>query len=137
MLDDEHRVDDTLESKANGNPRRFRLWHQMARLRAGLMKLALEIRQGDFHIEHGHVGRAVPQQFHYGGETDARANHFRGVGVSHLMRDDARRQAKGMAGLMQVIAELTNECFFGVGTRQEQTVGGQRIQGAKKAEALD
>jgi len=84
MLDNEQRVDEAIEPKANGNAGHFQLWHQMARLRAGLMKLALEIGQGDVHIEHRHVGRAVPQQFHHGGESDARAKHLRGVGVSLL-----------------------------------------------------
>ncbi len=82
------------------------------------MKLALEIRQGDVHIAHGHIGRVVPEQFHYSGETDPQANHFRGVGVSNLMRNDTGRQVKRMTDLMQVIAELTNERFFGVWTRQ-------------------
>jgi hypothetical protein len=38
--------------------------------------------------------------------------------MSHLMRNDAGRQAKRMTDLMQVIAELTNERFFGVWARQ-------------------
>jgi hypothetical protein len=33
--------------------------------------------------------------------------------VSKLVRDDAGGKAERVADLMQVITELTNECFFG------------------------
>ena len=57
----------------NRNDRRFRLWRQMPRLRAGEMKLALQVSQGDAGMRHGHVGRAVAEQSHEGGQADAGA----------------------------------------------------------------
>ncbi len=42
-----------------------------------------------------------------------------------------------MTDLVQVIAELTNERFFGERAGQEPSIGGQRIEGAKESQALD
>jgi hypothetical protein len=39
--------------------------------------------------------------------------------MSTLVRDDADGKAGRVADLMQVIAELTNECFFRARTGQE------------------
>jgi hypothetical protein len=38
---------------------------------------------------------------------------------------------------MQVITELTNERFFGVGAGEESSIGGQRVEGTKESETLD
>ena len=40
------------------------LWRQVARLRAGSVKLALEIGQGDIEVPHGHVRGGVSEKFH-------------------------------------------------------------------------
>src|SRR5712691_6697882 len=53
------------------------------------------------------------------------------------MRDDAGGKAERIADLMQVITKVTNECFFGVRTGQEPSIGRQRIKGTKESEALD
>ena len=42
-----------------------------------------------------------------------------------------------MADLVEVVAELTNERFFGERASQEPSVGRQRIEGTKESEALD
>ena len=52
--------------------------------------------------------------------------------MAKLMRDDARGEADGMTDLMKVIAELTNECFFGQRASEKLSVGGQRIEEAKE-----
>ena len=56
--------------------------------------------------------------------------------MTKLMRNDAWRQAEGVAELMQVITELTNERFFGAGAGQEPSIGRQRIRGTKESELM-
>ena len=57
--------------------------------------------------------------------------------MAKLMGDDAGEKAKRVADLMQVIAELTNECFFAARTGQEPSIGRQGIKGTKELEASD
>jgi hypothetical protein len=57
--------------------------------------------------------------------------------VTTLVRDDAGGKTERVADLMQVIAELTNECFFSARTGQEPSIGRQRIKGTKELEASD
>jgi hypothetical protein len=57
--------------------------------------------------------------------------------MAKLMRDDAGGETARMADLMQVIAELTNERFFGAETGEEASIHRQRIKGTKESEALD
>ena len=53
------------------------------------------------------------------------------------MRDDTGRESDRMADLMQVITELTNDCFFTAWTGEEHAIGRQRVEGAKESQALD
>jgi len=55
----------------------------------------------------------MAEQFHHSGKADAGAKHFGGIGMSKLMRHNACEQADGMADLAPVIAQLTDESFFG------------------------
>jgi hypothetical protein len=57
--------------------------------------------------------------------------------MAKLMGHDAGGEVKGMADLMQVITELTNERCFAAGTGQEPSIGRQRIQRTKESKALD
>ena len=57
--------------------------------------------------------------------------------MTKLMRNDADGEAEGMADLMQVITELTNERFFGAGAGQESSISRQRVEGTKESETLD
>src|SRR6266478_2779692 len=57
--------------------------------------------------------------------------------MSTLVRDDAGGKAERVTDLMQVIAELTNECFFAARTGQEPSIGRQGIKGTKELEASD
>jgi hypothetical protein len=57
--------------------------------------------------------------------------------MSTLVRDDADGKAERVTDLMQVIAELTNECFFAARTGQEPSIGRQGIKGTKELEASD
>ena len=54
-----------------------------------------------------------------------------------MVRNDASGKAERMTDLMQVIAELTDECFFRARTGQESSIGRQRIKRAKEAKTLD
>lgn len=101
------------------------------------MKLALQVRQGDVEIQHRHVGRGVAEEFHDGGKADAGTKHLCGIGVSHLVRNDARGDAHRKGNLVQVVAQLAHQGFFGAGAGQQQTVRGKRIEGAEEARALD
>jgi hypothetical protein len=53
----------------------------VSRLGTGLLILALQVRQGDSEISHGHVRGAMAQEFHDAGKAYASAEHERGVGV--------------------------------------------------------
>jgi len=57
--------------------------------------------------------------------------------VAQRVRDDAGGESKHTADLMQVIAELTNERFFGARTGQQPPIVRPRIQGTKEPKALD
>ena len=57
--------------------------------------------------------------------------------MPELMRDDAGGKAERMADLMEVITKVTKERVSGAGTGQEPSIGRQRIQETKEAEALD
>ena len=77
-----------------------------------------------------------PSNFHHGGKADTGSKHLCGIGVAKLMRDDARGEADRMTDLVKVIAELTDECFFGereacrrraADRENERTVAGARV----------
>src|SRR6266568_7842481 len=53
------------------------------------------------------------------------------------MRHNARGDAERMADLVEVVAELTNERFFGERASQEPSISRQWIEGTKESEALD
>src|SRR5258707_14960097 len=53
------------------------------------------------------------------------------------MRHEAGGEAEGMTHLVQEVAELTNQCLFGERACQEASMGRQRIEGAKEAQALN
>ena len=57
--------------------------------------------------------------------------------MPQLMRHKARGEAEGVTHLVQVVAELTNERFFGERASQEPSVSRQWIEGTKESEALD
>ena len=52
--------------------------------------------------------------------------------MSKLMRHDARGEADRVTDLVQIVAELTNERFFGEWAGQEPSIGGQRIEGSER-----
>ena len=84
MLGGEQGIEDAIQATASGSGDCLRLWRQMPRMRAGQMKLTLQVGQGDVEIFHRHVGRAVAEQFHHGGKPHAGAKHFCCVGVSPM-----------------------------------------------------
>ena len=57
--------------------------------------------------------------------------------MTKLVRDDAGGKATRVTDLVQVIAELTDECFFRARTGQEPSIGRQRIKRTKELEASD
>ena len=48
--------------------------------------------------------------------------------MSELVRHDAGGESDGIADLMEVLSELTNERLFTMRTRQEEAVLRQRIE---------
>ena len=82
-------------------------------------------------------GEAWPSNFIRAGKLTPARSISDGIGMAKLVRDDACGEAERMADLMQVIAELTNERFFGARRAREPSIGGQRIKGAKESQALD
>src|SRR5580704_16102471 len=57
--------------------------------------------------------------------------------MPQLMRHSARGEAEGVTHLVQVVAELTNQRFFGERACQEPSIRRQRIKRAKESETLD
>ncbi len=57
--------------------------------------------------------------------------------MAKLVGDDAGGKAERMTDLMQVIAELTNECLFRTRTGQKPSIDRQRIKRTKELEASD
>ena len=53
------------------------------------------------------------------------------------MGDDARGESERVADPMQVIAELNNNGHFTSRTCNEPSIGGQRIEGAEEAQAVN
>ena len=101
----------------------------------GQMKLAFEVGQSDVDIEHGHVGRTVSEQFHHRGKAYAGTQHLRGIGVPELMGNDLGWQTRGETDLMQVVAKLPYHGSLREWARQQQAIGGQRVQRAEEAKA--
>jgi hypothetical protein len=46
--------------------------------------------------------------------------------MTTLVRDDVCGKAERVTDLMQIIAELTNECFFSARAGQESSIGRQK-----------
>ena len=82
-------------------------------------------------------GETWPRSFIKAGKLTPERSISSRVGVSKLVRHDASGEAEAMTDLVQVIAELADQRFLGGWARQQETIGGQRIQGAKEAQALD
>ncbi len=79
----------------------------------------------------------MAEEFHHSGEAYAGTKHFGGIGVAKLMRHNAREQAGGMADLVPVIAQLTDESFFGMRSWQQHAIGGEWIERSKEAKTLN
>jgi len=77
------------------------------------------------------------RQFHDSGKVNAGTKHFGGIGVPKLMRHDACEQADRMADLAPVIAQLTDESFFGTRPWQQHAFGGKWIERAKEAQTMN
>src|SRR6266404_7493504 len=82
-------------------------------------------------------GEVWPSNVIQGWEADTGTNHLGGIGVSKLVRHEAGGEAECMTDLVQVVTELTNQGCFGEGASQEPSIGGQRIERAKEAQARD
>src|SRR6516164_9324504 len=106
----------------------------MQRVRASQLELALQVREGDVEVDHGHLGGGMAENLHESGKIHAAAKEFAGVGVSELMGDDASGKAGSGTDFIQIGAKLANEGVPGSGARQQMAIGGRRIQRAEKAQ---
>ena len=82
------------------------------------MILTLKVRQGDIEILDRHVGRVVAEQFHHTREAHSRAEHFCGVGMPQLVRNDTDREVDREAHFVHGIAQLTDKSFLAARPRQ-------------------
>ena len=57
--------------------------------------------------------------------------------MSKLVRDEAGGEAERVTYLVQVVAELAHQRVLGGWASQKETIGGQGIEGAKEAQALN
>ena len=115
----------------------FRLRCEMAGLRAGQMKLALQISQGDFEIQHGHLGRGVAEQFHDGGKIHAGTKHLAGVGVTSWCGTMRWAMPAAADTSCRYSRSWRIKVCLVRGTGQQTAIGGQRIERAEEAETLD
>ena len=81
----------------------------MQRVRASQLELALQVREGDVEVDHGHLGGGMAEHLHQCREVHTAAKHFGGIGVAELMRDNASGKAGSGTDLVQVRAELADE----------------------------
>ena len=77
------------------------LGYEVSGLRSGLVIFALQVRQGDSEIAHGHIRGAMTEEFHDAGKAYARTEHRCGVGVSKLMRDDPHGDSRRGSDFVQ------------------------------------
>jgi hypothetical protein len=115
----------------------LRLGYEVSRLGTGLLIFALQVRQGDSEIAHGHVRGAMTEEFHDAGKADARAEHECGVGVSKLMRDDARGDSRCSRDVVQCFTESSKQHFPSARPGQKKAIGRRRVERAPEAEALN
>src|ERR1700730_5033806 len=97
---------------------------------------ALQVRQSDAEIAHGHVWRAVPEELHDAGKAYASTEHECGVRVSELMRDDPRGDSCRFGDLVEGFTESAKQHLPSARPRQKEAVGRRRIERAQKSEAL-
>ena len=64
VLSEEERIYNTFQTCARGNDWRFRLWNQVAGLRAGQVELTLQVIADDQNVLHGHLRLDVAEQCH-------------------------------------------------------------------------
>ena len=103
----------------------------------GLLILALQIRQSDSEIAHGHVWRAMPEEFHDAGKAYAGAEHECGIGMSELMRDDPRGDSRRGGDFVQRFADSTKQHLPSVGPRQKEAIGWRGVKRTQSSEALN
>ncbi len=73
------------------------------------MELSLEILLGDFKIVQGHPRALVTESLHDGGKANTGTEHFTGVGVAKLVRDDAGGDSGRGDNMLQSRAEFANQ----------------------------
>ena len=103
-----------MQSDARRNGWGFRVWGQMAGLRASHLELVLQIVRGNLDVPHGHPWVRVAKEFQASVVGDhlregyARADHFTCVGVSKLVRNNAGGDTGRCRDFVQVIAQLAD-----------------------------
>ena len=99
-------------------------------------KLPLQIGQGDIHIAHGHARTGVAEQFHHGCKSHACTDHFRTVGMPHLVRNDICGKVNRVADHVQVLTKPGEERFFRSRPGQEPSICRQRIQRTEESQSV-
>ena len=72
---------------------------RLSRVLADLVEFALQVLLCDLHIPQGHADVFVAEQLHQCWETDAEAEHFRGVGVAEPVRSHTARATRSFSGV--------------------------------------
>ena len=133
VLSEQDGIGNAIQACTRRHRWRFRLWHQMTRMRAGQVKLTLEIVAGDLDVLHGHLGLDVAEERHQGRQADASAHHPSGLCVPELMRNDVLGNSDRGRGIGQIWAQLFHQCLLAFVACQQPAIGRGGIEGAEEA----
>ena len=132
MLGKQQRIDDTVQTSARREVRRFRLRCEMPRLRSGEMKLPLQIGSSNVDIAHRHLRIDVPEQLHERRQAYPCAYHLAGICVPELVRDDAGGDTHGSDNIGKIRTQLLDKGLLVAGAGQESAVEREWVEELKK-----
>src|ERR1700733_12804935 len=132
VLGEEKRIDDAFQTGARRNSWRLRLRCQMPGVRAGQVELTLQVIAGDQDVLHRHLRLDMAEERHQRRQAYACANHFTGVCMSKLVRNDAVGNADGDRDIGQVGAQSFYQSLLAAVARQQPAVR-ERVERAEEA----
>ena len=89
----------------------------MARMGECLVVFPLQVGLSDLQVLEGHLRADVAEQSHERGKADAGAEHFCGIGVAILMRDEVASDSDSSDGIAEGGTEAANQRLTGAISR--------------------
>ena len=109
------------------------MWREMSRLRAGQMKLPLQIGSNNIDVAHRHLGIDVPEELHERRQAYARANQLTGICVPELVRNDAGEDTDGSDNIGEVRTELLDKSLLVARAGQKPAIEREGIKRTEEA----